>query len=171
MEDAMATKGRGSRRRCRGDDGAVLVEFALVLPILFLLIFGIIEFGWAFFQNLDVRHGAREGARLAAVNYKESPSPSAADQLTEIINETCDRMDSGDDVRINFHRPGTAAVGQTIEVTVRKPLDTLTGFIDFALAGKTLNSDVDIRIEQAATWQNMVAFDPSNVNGTTRACP
>ncbi|MGQ0833075.1 MAG: TadE/TadG family type IV pilus assembly protein, partial [Microthrixaceae bacterium] len=42
--------GRGKR-----DRGAALVEFAIIMPIFFLLVFGIIEFGWAFFQLLDVR--------------------------------------------------------------------------------------------------------------------
>ena len=54
------------------------MEFAIVVPIFFLLIFGIMEFGWAFFQKLDVRSGANEGARLAAVNYKTSAAPSPA---------------------------------------------------------------------------------------------
>ena len=41
------------------------IEFAIAAPLLFLLLFGIIDFGWAFSQNLDVKHAAREGARLA----------------------------------------------------------------------------------------------------------
>ena len=60
---------KSNHNRGKGDEGAALVEFALIAPILFLLIFGVIEFGWAFSQNMDVRHGARETARLAAVNY------------------------------------------------------------------------------------------------------
>ncbi|MGH2686892.1 MAG: TadE family protein, partial [Actinomycetota bacterium] len=46
-------------RRARGDGGASAVEFALVAPLLFLLIAGTIEFGWAFHQIMDLRHGAR----------------------------------------------------------------------------------------------------------------
>jgi hypothetical protein len=142
-------------RRCRGDAGATLVEFGLVAPILFLLVFGIVEFGWAFFQNLDVRHAAREGARLAAVNYKETPSPSATTQRDEIVAEICERMDDDDGVSVLLHRPGTAAVGQEIDVRIRQEYDTLTGFLDFALGHiDHLESHVEIRIEQAATWQS-----------------
>ena len=54
----------------RGERGASLVEFALTAPFLILLLLGIIEFGWAFNQNLDVRHGARETARLVDVNRR-----------------------------------------------------------------------------------------------------
>ena len=151
-------------KRMRGDDGAVLVEFAILAPVLFLLLFGVIEFGWAFFQNLDVRHGAREGSRLAAVNYKESASPTPADQLTQIVEETCSRMDSGDNVQVRFHRPGGTGVGQLIMVRVEKPLDQLTGFLGFALDSIDLSSDVEVRIEDDADWENMTSTG-------LRACP
>ena len=49
--------------RKRGEKGANLVEFALVMPFLLILLFGIVEFAWVFATNLDVKHGAREGAR------------------------------------------------------------------------------------------------------------
>lgn len=151
-------------QRLQGDDGAALVEFAILAIPLFTIVFGVIEFGWAFFQNLDVRHGAREGARLAAVNYRESTTATSSEQLTQIVNETCDRMDSGENVSVRFHRTGTTAVGQVIQVRVEKPLDQLTGFLDFALSGIDLKSDVEIRIEQRATWDNMGA-------AALRSCP
>ena len=43
----------------RVNRGVALVEAALVFPVLALLFFGVVEFGWVFSQNLDVRHGAR----------------------------------------------------------------------------------------------------------------
>ncbi len=49
------------------DEGSSAVEFALVLPVLVLLVFGIIEFGRAFNAYVTVTHAAREGARMAAV--------------------------------------------------------------------------------------------------------
>lgn len=48
-------------------DGAAAVEFALLLPVLVLLLFGIIQFGVAFNQAQGQQAAAREGARLAAV--------------------------------------------------------------------------------------------------------
>ena len=58
------------RRLIREDDGAALVEFALIMPILALIMFGIIDFGRAFYtvNNLisAVREGSRYGAILAA---------------------------------------------------------------------------------------------------------
>lgn len=40
-----------------GQRGAALVEFAILLPLLLVVVMGIIEFGYALAQQLDVRHG------------------------------------------------------------------------------------------------------------------
>ena len=49
------------------DRGAAAVEFALVVPLLLLLVFGIIDYGRFFFDSVSLRQGAREGARQAVV--------------------------------------------------------------------------------------------------------
>lgn len=54
-------------RRDRGDGGASLVEFALVLPLLALFLFGIVQFGLAYDQKQSINSAAREGARTAAI--------------------------------------------------------------------------------------------------------
>src|SRR4051812_50165187 len=55
------------RAKLRGQEGAAAVEFALVVSLLFVLLFGIMEFGLAFFQLQSLRSATREGARAAAV--------------------------------------------------------------------------------------------------------
>ena len=55
------------RRLLRADDGAAVVEFALVMPILALIIFGIIDFGRAFYTVNNIVSAVREGARYGAV--------------------------------------------------------------------------------------------------------
>lgn len=52
------------RRVAGRSDGASAVEFALVLPVLVILVFGITEFGRLFMQDQTVGNAAREGARL-----------------------------------------------------------------------------------------------------------
>jgi hypothetical protein len=49
------------------DRGASAVEFALVLPLLVMLLFGIVHFGFAYNAYVTVTHAAREGARMASV--------------------------------------------------------------------------------------------------------
>lgn len=155
----MGHDGRHGRRDRRDHErGAVLVEFALVAPLLFLLIFATIDVGWAFGQHLDVRHGAREGARLASVNFQ-----GEGDQTAVLIEEICGRMDADSSVRVVLRQPEGAASGSAVEVTVERPVQTLTGFVDFALEGRTLRSTVTARIEQTATWT------PTGSTGV--ACP
>jgi Flp pilus assembly pilin Flp len=55
----------------KAERGAAAVEFALILPILILLLFGIVEFSRGFNAYLSVTHAAREGARLASIGKFE----------------------------------------------------------------------------------------------------
>ena len=55
-------------KRSSDERGAVLVEFALVLPLLLILVFGMLEFGKAFNYWIDTTHLANEAARWAVVN-------------------------------------------------------------------------------------------------------
>ena len=69
-----------------GDRGAAAVEFALVLPLLLLLVFGIIDFGRAYNAQVTLTQAAREGARLAALSQANvvSRTQSAALPLTGV---------------------------------------------------------------------------------------
>lgn len=121
------------------------------MPLLILLLVGIIEFGWVFAQNLDVRHGAREGARLAAV-----------DELTG-SGDVCARMDTAAYSGETIVTAGYASnsIGSDITVTVDAPAKTLTGLLDWAIpSGTRLDSTVTIRMEQPASW-----------SGFSTACP
>jgi Flp pilus assembly protein TadG len=50
------------------DRGAVAVEFALLLPLLLLIVFGIVDFGRALNAQVTLTQAAREGARLVALS-------------------------------------------------------------------------------------------------------
>src|SRR4051794_35999669 len=58
---------RAVRRLRNREEGASLVEFALIAPILFLILFGVIDFGFIYNDFLSVRQGVRDGARVGAV--------------------------------------------------------------------------------------------------------
>lgn len=58
-------------RRFRDDEGgAIIVEFGLIVPILFFLVFGIVDFGRAYFTMNNLAAAVREGARYGAVFEK-----------------------------------------------------------------------------------------------------
>lgn len=141
------------------DDGANLIEFAILAPFLILLLFGIIEFAWLFAQNLDVRHGAREGARLAAVNFPEGVTNGGARtdaNRDTLVAEVCGRMDLASGASVDLQSSG--AVGEAATAAVEAPGNTLTGLLDWALPPSlTLSSAVEIRLEQPATWSNTPA--------------
>src|SRR6266536_3696953 len=58
-----------STKRSGEEEGAAMVELALVLPLLLVLMLGMVDFGKAFKAWIDETHLANEGARLAAVQY------------------------------------------------------------------------------------------------------
>ena len=51
----------------RSESGASAVEFALLLPVLMMILFGIIEFGLALYRQAILTNASREGARLGIV--------------------------------------------------------------------------------------------------------
>ena len=122
------------------------MEFALVVPLLLALVFGIIEASWAFAQQNDVRHGAREGARLAAVDFGTAGA---------IANEVCDRMDvvnPAEGITVALSGAGThpGEPGAIATIRVEANLQTLTGFFP-GLFGGTVSSEVEFRTEQPAS--------------------
>ena len=52
-------------RRGRGEEGAAAVEFAIVIPLLLLLLAGFFDFGWLFYWQHTVTNASRAGARYA----------------------------------------------------------------------------------------------------------
>ncbi len=63
----------------RGDDsGAALVEFALVIPLLLMLVFNIVDAGWALSQQNAIRGATREAARVAATQNLDDTGIAAA---------------------------------------------------------------------------------------------
>jgi Flp pilus assembly protein TadG len=56
----------------QSERGASVVEFAIVLSLLFLLVFGIIQFGIAFNRDNGLKAAAKEGARAASVGASQT---------------------------------------------------------------------------------------------------
>jgi len=68
-------------RRKSNERGAAIIEFALVLPILVVLVFGIIQFGLYFNRAQAFNAAAREGARIGAI-----PTTSQSDIQTSVLS-------------------------------------------------------------------------------------
>lgn len=72
MKPPLGADHHGSAPRANRDRGAAAVEFALVLPVLLLVLCGIVDFGRALHAQVVLTQAAREGARLAALGAPDT---------------------------------------------------------------------------------------------------
>jgi Flp pilus assembly protein TadG len=165
----LGLSGRLSQRRARGEDGAALVEFALVLILVALLLFGVIEFGMTYNDYIAVRQGTREGARLAVVDdVNNSPSckingatitPPAApstsfDATNAVVCKTKDRIGLDQSkTKVKIVVAGTS-VGANVTVCASYPITSVTGLLGPFLNGRTLVSTVVMRLEQPPAFDS-----------------
>ena len=95
-----------SGKRLREEKGASAVEFALILPVLTLLLLSIFQFGLAYNNYLAITHAAREGARMAAVGqFDESAVMAQAYPVSP--------------TSVTIAYPNGETHGEAVEVTVR----------------------------------------------------
>jgi Flp pilus assembly protein TadG len=84
----------------RNQKGAAAIEFALILPVLVLLILGIIEFSVALYDKAVVTNASREGAR-AGIVFRDPPVTDG--EIVSVVTSYCqNRM-------ITFGSPGQVA--------------------------------------------------------------
>jgi Flp pilus assembly protein TadG len=136
------------------EDGASLVEFALVLPVLVLLLFGMLDFGKAFNYWIDETHLANEGARWAVVNRNPgggSLQQYLVDQATtdELRNGGTASIASPAEVCISFPN-GTSNVGDPVLVTVSATYNWLP-VIGLDTAQTTITGSSHMRLEALPT--------------------
>jgi Flp pilus assembly protein TadG len=79
------------KQNLKDQKGASAVEFALVLPILVIIVFGIIEFSLALYDKAMITNASREGAR-AGIVYRTEPSsgdysPLSDAEIANIVNQ------------------------------------------------------------------------------------
>ena len=117
------------RTGCR-DSGAAAVEFALVLPVLLLLLFGIIDFGRLYFTQITLTDAAREGVRVLALEGASGSgytSTQAAADAQSRVQGAVAGVDSAVTVTT-----GTCTDGQPVTVTATANFSFLTPLPDLA---------------------------------------
>lgn len=103
------------RQKIRDEQGQTLVEFAIVLPLLVVLLFAIIQFGIVFNNYVALTDAARAAARKGAVS-RNSSNPTAdcqsqgmaaaGDLDSSKLQLTCSSTwGAGDDVQVNAQYP------------------------------------------------------------------
>ena len=96
--------------RWSGDRGQSLVEFALVLPVLALLLLGIIDVGRILSANLIVSQAARDAARYASIGQPDATVQQAAQTDAQTLSA----------VTVDIQPPssGPRTSGSNVTVTV-----------------------------------------------------
>lgn len=64
------------------------MEFAVVLPLLLTILFGIIEYGWIFMVRQTLQTSAREGARIAILQTSTAPYTAVYSRIAEVMGPT-----------------------------------------------------------------------------------
>lgn len=96
--------GSETKRRHRDQSGAAALEFALIVPMLVMVVFGVVDFGWAMNRDTLVNNAAREGAREGSLNPVQADIVSAVRQSLSSVEAV-----------------GTTPSRITVTVTCRKP--------------------------------------------------
>jgi Flp pilus assembly protein TadG len=110
------------RHRKSREEGVAAVEFALILPVLALILFGVLEFGRVWSQYQVFQGAAREGARCAAVastsdcvvqdeiNQAAEPFDPDGNATIDVLGggggaNGCTDADRGKDVQVSWEQP------------------------------------------------------------------
>jgi len=139
----------GHYNQAKSESGQALVEFALILPIVVLLLFGIVEFGRIFHSYLVVTSSAREGARKAAVTQNiaaiEAVIASASASLGGVsvvpkpLSTVTDATPPNtNEVWYNITYPsngGVRRLGDPVEVYLKARLDLVVPLISDIIGG------------------------------------
>jgi Flp pilus assembly protein TadG len=125
----------------KNERGQTMTEFAFVLPILLVVLFGIVQFGIIFNNYVALTDAARAASRQGAVS-RNSSDPKGDCEAT------------GYDAGSNLTNPGTDFVltcdstwapGSDVTVTATYPYDIK--LLDWVVASGTLNTTMKERVE------------------------
>jgi uncharacterized protein (UPF0333 family) len=122
----------------KSQKGQSLVEFALVLPLLVVLLFGIMDFGRVFHAYLTIDHAGREAARAASIGKDDTTVKNTAVNDATGIGLTVDRVGV---------TPALRTSGTNVTVTITYPITFLTPLIGNIVGPITLEDTTVMRVE------------------------
>jgi Flp pilus assembly protein TadG len=123
----------------RNQQGQTMTEFALVLPVLALLLFAVIQFGIVFNNYVTLTDATRAGARKAAVS-RQASNPAAAAE-TAVRNSASDLKQSNLKVTI------TSTWQPSADVVVRATYPYKVSLLGLVVKAGNLSSTTTERVE------------------------
>lgn len=128
------------RRSIREQKGQTMVEFVLVVPVLFLVLFGIIQFGILYNDYITLTDAARVGARKAAVSRQTGDPVGLAITATKNAASDLELAKLGVSVTATAWAPGA-------DVTVEATYPYEVNIMGVVLSSGNLKSSTTERIE------------------------
>jgi Flp pilus assembly protein TadG len=128
------------RRSIRAEQGQTMVEFALIVPVLFLVLFGIIQFGALYNDYITLTDAARVGARKAAVSRQTADPVGLATLATKNAASDLDLTKLNVSVNATAWSPGA-------DVTVETSYPYQVDILGVVVASGMLKSSTTERIE------------------------
>ncbi|GMN01421.1 TadE/TadG family type IV pilus assembly protein [Erythrobacter sp. MTPC3] len=130
---------RSNRHLQRDDSGAAVIEFALLAPIFFTMLFGVFQTG-IYLQNYNaVQSLASDGARYVTVEYQKE-NPLTDDQIRSVLlGEAVNApyMLDTDRLVITVDRSGTSRVTGAVEIDITLQY-TLNDFLPIEVPGSKI---------------------------------
>jgi Flp pilus assembly protein TadG len=116
--------------------GAVAVEFAILAPVLVMLLLGIMEFGRAYNAQASLSAAAREGVRVMAISNDPVASRTAAKNTAASLQPAL--VDTNIAFKnLDIPTSSSCAAGTQMSVTITYTLSTMTGIAGpFSMTGK-----------------------------------
>lgn len=130
--------------RLKSEKGQAMVEFALVLPLLLLLLFGIIDFGWIFANQLLANNAVREAARYTAIHYYDSSADNDQQAAYNIVVARAPTLVSP---TVTLTPP--ASGGNEVTIAVTSPVAVLSPIASVFIDGETytIKASCTMRLE------------------------
>lgn len=123
--------------------GAAVVEFAIVAPVFFLLVFGMIEFGRMVMVQQVLTNASREGARRAVLD-----GVSTTDVETAVNDYLANASISGATINVTTQAPTPPDIAESRIVTVSIPFSQVSWLpTPIFLGGRTLTASTSMRRE------------------------
>jgi Flp pilus assembly protein TadG len=129
------------RMQCRTERGQTATEFAIVLPVFCLVLFGIIQFGIVFHNYITLTDAVRAGSRKAVVS-RESGSP--AGDAEAAVRKAAKNIDQN---KLSVSVTPSPPWAKGSEVTVRATYPYSVNLIGLVIASGDLETEITERVE------------------------
>ena len=129
------------RRFRKGEQGQALVEIALVLPLFFLLLFGVIEMGRVGYSYITVSNAVRAGGRTATIGGTDV-------DITNSINNSAVSLDAANLVIVITPLQAQRQSGQAVTVQVTYPVQLIIPIISNVIPNPVVvSASIIMRLE------------------------